>query len=148
MSLVHFSPTKPTRMSLLPMYVTGPRRSNPSQIYHLIIILRGLQIMTFLTTQTFSSLSYFSLFGGSIFLTTFFLEYVQSTSCFNMRDQVSHSYISKTTGKTTYRVSLYDALQACWRIPLIMSTPKARKCQPFLQRTTHRPVDRPYLRLS
>ena len=148
MSLVHFSPTKLTRMSLLPMYSTGPSRSHPSQMYHLKTISRGVQIITFLTTQIFSSLFCFSLFDRSIFLSTLFLEYAQPTSCFNVTDQVSHLYTSKTTGETTYRISLPDVLQACWRIPLIISTPKARNCQRFLQRTTHRPAHRPYVTLS
>jgi len=78
-----------------------------------------------------------------------FLEHAQPTSCFNVRDQVSHPYVSKTTGETTYRLSLYGALQACWRISLIISSPKASiNCQLFLQRTTNRPADSPHLTLS
>jgi hypothetical protein len=130
------------------MYATGPSRSHSSQFYHLITILRGVQIMTFSLRKYFLLFLIPPSFWPKYLPQHLFLEHAQSTSCFNVRDQVSHPYISKPTGETTYRVSLHDALQACWKIPLIMSTPKSRNCQPVLQRTTHRAADHPYLTLS
>jgi hypothetical protein len=126
----------------------GPGWNLQLQFYHLITILWGVQILTFSLCKYFLIFLISPSFWPKYLPQRLFLEHAQFTSCFNVRDQVSHPYISKPTGETIYRVSLHDALQACWKIPLIMSTSKSRNCQPVLQRTTHRAADRPYLMLS